>query len=91
MNRNVLVLEDRFALRNSLVNLGDRAYHVGLHELIGGHLTDTITMGPVKALPYLTAGKTRTITGAADAGRLFETWFGEVIVTCPQERQHILC
>ena len=74
MSRKVLILEDRFALRDSMVNLGDRAYHVGLHELLSGHLGYLISMGPVKAFPYLTANKTRQIESVDDTERLFESW-----------------
>jgi hypothetical protein len=35
---NILILEDRFALKDTMVNLGDRAYHVGLHELLENQL-----------------------------------------------------
>jgi polysaccharide pyruvyl transferase WcaK-like protein len=74
-NGKVLILEDRYALKDSMVNLGDRAYHVGLHNLLEGHLGLEISMGPVKALPYLTADKTRKISSPEDARLLFERWW----------------
>jgi polysaccharide pyruvyl transferase WcaK-like protein len=78
LNRTVLILEDRFALKDSMVNLGDRAYHVGLHNLLTEHLGHRITMGPVKALPYLTSRKTRHIQSAKDVRDLFERWWMEI-------------
>ena len=57
-----------------MVNLGDRAYHVGLHELISGHLGHRIIMGPVKALPYLTRRKTARIRSTDDARELLGSW-----------------
>lgn len=62
-----------------MVNLGDRAYHVGLHELLSGHLGYQVSMGPVKAFPYLTANKTRRIKSADDTRDLFETWRTAVV------------
>lgn len=62
-----------------MVNLGDRAYHVGLHNLLGGHLGYQVSMGPVKALPYLTAGKTRGVKSIDDARQLMEDWFAAII------------
>lgn len=65
-----------------MVNLGDRAYHVGLHNLLEGHLGHEVSMGPVKALPYLTAGKTRGLESIDDARKLFERWFATIMQQC---------
>lgn len=62
-----------------MVNLGDRAYHVGLHELLSSKLGHTVSMGSVKALPYLTAGKTRGLRSVSDARELFEHWLRTVL------------
>ena len=62
-----------------MVNLGDRAYHVGLHNLLDGHLGYHVSMGPVKALPYLTAGKTRGVKSIDDARHLMEDWFASIM------------
>ncbi|MCG8369874.1 MAG: polysaccharide pyruvyl transferase family protein [Proteobacteria bacterium] len=78
MHRNVLILEDRYALRDSMTNLGDRAYHVGLHDVLEGHLGLEVRMSPVKAFPYLTAAKTRHIRSAADAEAFLERWRARV-------------
>lgn len=78
MHKNVLILEDRYALRDSMTNLGDRAYHVGLHDILEGHLGLEVRMSPVKTFPYLTARKTRHIRSAADAQEFLEHWRARV-------------
>ena len=61
-----------------MVNLGDRAYHVGLHNIIAGHLGHRVMMSPVKAFPYLTAEKTKSIRTHEDASELFGEWWSVV-------------
>jgi polysaccharide pyruvyl transferase WcaK-like protein len=71
---NILILEDRFALKDTMVNLGDRAYHVGLHELLENQLGHRVTAGPVKAFPFLSSRRTSRLRNTDDVEQLFEHW-----------------
>jgi polysaccharide pyruvyl transferase WcaK-like protein len=73
-NRNILILEDRFTLKDTMVNLGDRAYHVGLHELLENQLGHRVTSAPVKAFPFLSSRRTSRLRNTDDVEQLFEHW-----------------
>jgi polysaccharide pyruvyl transferase WcaK-like protein len=89
----VLILEDRHQLRTTMVNLGDRAYHVGLHRLIRANTDCEISSGPVKAMPWFSSHHTRAVRTKGDARRLLEllaAWVVAVARESDRYRSHLL-
>lgn len=83
----VLILEDRYALRDTMVNLGDRAYHVGLHALITDRLGYKITMGRVKALPWITSRHARRVKTIDDARRFLESHVAKALARADRSKR----
>ncbi len=53
MKKKILILNDRFDLKNSLINLGDRALSDGLYRLLGKNLDYEIVSGGWKNIDYI--------------------------------------
>lgn len=79
MKKKLLLLNDRFPIRDTLINLGDRAMVSGLYRAVEEHLGREIVSGGCKNFPYYNIrryGKEIAKTGVAG---VFEKWFEETM------------
>ena len=83
MRRRILLLNDRFPIRDSLINLGDRAMLSGLYRAVEEHLGCEIVSGGCKNFPYFHIQRYKKEREKADVAGVFRKWFEETAEVAP--------
>ncbi|MGH7801116.1 MAG: polysaccharide pyruvyl transferase family protein [Thermodesulfobacteriota bacterium] len=76
--KKLLILSDRFSIRNRLTNLGNQVMWEGLHRLIENNLEYQILPGRRKSFPYFTIRRFKKKSSREDIERIFNEWFDQV-------------
>lgn len=76
MSRKILILRDRFPIRDNLINLGDRAMDSGLYQIVN-HLGCEIVSGGSKNFPYYNILRYKKEREREDVAGVFGKWFEE--------------
>lgn len=78
MKKKILILNDRFPLRDVLINLGDRALSIGLYQVLQRTLDCEIISGGWKNFPYFNLRRFRREKSYPNIESIFNKWFSEV-------------
>jgi polysaccharide pyruvyl transferase WcaK-like protein len=79
MGQKILVLEDRYAQKDRLINLGDRALSVGVRQLLEEYMSVDITQGVTKPFPYLNEKAYRKLHENLNVEEVLEKWFEDIL------------
>ncbi len=77
MKKKILILNDRFPIRNTLINLGDRAMVSGLYRAVEENLGYEIVSGGCKNFPYYDIRRYEKERAGNDVEGVFAKWFDE--------------
>jgi len=80
----ILILNDRVQVRKRLLNLGCRAYHDGLYNLIGANCKYQIIPGGSKNFPYFNIMRFKEGSSSKDIERVFNDFFYKVTKYSPR-------
>ena len=83
MRRKILILNDRFPIRDTLINLGDRAMVSGLYRAVEEHLGYEIVSGGCKNFPYYNIRRYKMEREKNDVAGVFRKWFEETTEVAP--------
>lgn len=78
MKKKILILNDRFDLKNSLINLGDRALSDGLYRLLGKNLDYEIVSAGWKNFPYVNFDCFKQCTDEKEIEKVFEMYYQKI-------------
>lgn len=78
MKKKILVLNDRYALRSVMINLGDRLLSDGLYRLLQENLDCEIISGGWKNFPYLNKHRLRREKDFPNIEVIFERWYQHI-------------
>lgn len=70
----VLILEDRFAIRDQLINQGDKAIAEGTHNLLQANQFKILS-GGFKNFPYFNLSRFKKVNSTEEIGQLFKNQF----------------
>jgi polysaccharide pyruvyl transferase WcaK-like protein len=76
--KNILILADRHALKNRLINIGDKALTDGLYQLIYHHGKANIVTGIWKPFPFLTYSRLAHDIEGKDIHCVFNIWLSQL-------------
>lgn len=82
MKKKILILNDRIGLKDTMINLGDRALSVGLYKLLENSEYEIIS-GGWKNFPYFTIRHFNHEDSYANIEKIFNKWFDEVTSVPP--------
>jgi polysaccharide pyruvyl transferase WcaK-like protein len=77
MRKKILILNDRFPIRDALINLGDRAMVSGLYKTVQEDLGYQIVSGGCKNFPYYNIRRYKKEMTKSNAESVFKNWFEE--------------
>lgn len=85
MRKKILILNDRFPIRDALINLGDRAMVSGLYRAVEESLGYEIVSGGCKNFPYYNIRRYKKEKAKNnDVESVFRKWFEEATGGTPQ-------
>lgn len=79
MTKKILILNDRFPIKDSLINLGDRAMVSGLYRAVRENLGHEIISGGCKNFPYYDIRRYRKTRAGNSVEGVFRGWFEETV------------
>ncbi len=77
MRKKILILNDRFPIRDALINLGDRAMVSGLYRTVEENLGYEIVSGGCKNFPYYNIRRYEKERTKNSVESVFSKWFEE--------------
>lgn len=77
MRKKILILNDRFPIKDALINLGDRAMVSGLYRSVQEDLGYEIVSGGCKNFPYYNIRRYKKEKTKNNVERVFGNWFEE--------------
>jgi hypothetical protein len=77
MRKKILILNDRFPIRDALINLGDRAMVSGLYRTVEESLGYEIVSGGCKNFPYYNIRRYKKEKTRNNVESVFRNWFEE--------------
>lgn len=81
--RRILILNDRFPIRDSLINLGDRAMVSGLYRALEEQLGCEVVSGGCKNFPYYNIRRYKKGREKDDVAGVFRKWLEETTEVAP--------
>lgn len=78
MKKTILILNDRFPLRDTQINLGDSALSIGLYQVLQNSMDCEIISGGWKNFPYFNMHRFRREKSYPNIESIFNKWLGEV-------------
>lgn len=84
MKKRMLILNDRYPIRDTLINLGDRAMVSGLYRAVEEHLGYEIVSGGCKNFPYYDIRRYRKEKAKTGVAGVFGKWVAETTEAAPR-------
>lgn len=77
MRKKILILNDRFPIKDALINLGDRAMVSGLYQIVQEDLGYEIVSGGCKNFPFYNIRRYKKEKTKNNVESVFRNWFEE--------------